>query len=242
MTHTGKSPGQALAEQLDRNRRLAERLQRGDFDRTALERVQDWQRHRLGATYADLYRDPRYRKACAFFLDEIYGGLDFDSRNRQLERVAPVMQRLMPGHLLAAVAEALDLQAMSLEFDCQLAERLTGVQALDQARYAEAYRAHGDYDGRYRQIRLIRHLGEALDDVVHRPGVQGLIAMMRMPARAAGFGALQDFLEQGLDAFAAMDGAGEFLDIIERRETEALEAIMNGADRPFEDWMEAGSE
>lgn len=227
------APDKALDRALERNRLLGERLASPEFDREPLDRLQHWQQERLGRTYADLYRQPRYQKACAFFLDEIYGGLDFDARNRQLERVAPVMKRLLPGPMLAAVAEALDLQALSLEFDCQMAELLAGEGAIDQASYARAYRQQGDFAGRKRQVRLIRHLGEALDDVVHRPGVHKLVRMMRFPARASGFGALQDFLEQGLEAFAAMDGAGEFLQAIEDREIRAIDAIRAGQDKPF---------
>ncbi len=230
-----KDPGQALEKQLRRNRMLDEQLRGESFNRAALERVQEWQRKRLASTYADLYQNHRYRAACSFFLDEIYGGLDFDARNRQLERVAPVMQRLLPDYMVLAVAEALGLQAMSLEFDCQLARLLENEPVIDQPRYAEAYRRQGDFEGRRYQIELIRHLGQALDDVVHRPGVKRLVSMMRFPARAAGFGALQDFLEQGLSAFATMDGAEEFLDTIERRETRGIEAIASGEDRPFED-------
>jgi hypothetical protein len=59
--------------------------------------------------------------------------------------------------------------------------------------------------------------------------------MARQPARLAGFSALQDFLERGFTAFRRMNGATQFLDIIEMRETELHEAIVAGADDPFPD-------
>ena len=57
--------------------------------------------------------------------------------------------------------------------------------------------------------------------------------MMRKPARAAGLGALQDFLERGFDAFRRMKGAREFLATIDARERRINDAILAGDDAPF---------
>ena len=65
--------------------------------------------------------------------------------------------------------------------------------------------------------------------------VRGAVAMMRRPARLAGYARLHDFLERGFDAFGRMGGADEFLATIERRETAILEAIVGGACDPFPD-------
>jgi hypothetical protein len=59
--------------------------------------------------------------------------------------------------------------------------------------------------------------------------------MMRGPARMAGFAVLQDFLERGFAAFHAMGGAQVFLQTIEARETQILEAIQGGVTDPFPD-------
>ena len=58
---------------------------------------------------------------------------------------------------------------------------------------------------------------------------------MRMPARAAGFGSLQGFLERGVAAFARMRGATEFLDTIDTRESALMNAIFAGDDAAFRD-------
>ena len=49
---------------------------------------------------------------------------------------------------------------------------------------------------------------------------------MRGPARAAGLGELQIFLETGFDTFRAMNGAQEFLAIVKRREEELAAALF----------------
>ena len=60
-----------------------------------------------------------------------------------------------------------------------------------------------------------------------------MLKMMRRPAKLAGLADLQDFLERGYGAFRAMDGAGEFLDTVESRETKILSALFSRAARPF---------
>ncbi len=230
-----------LRAQIGRNQVIADTIAVLEFKRRQrLDALQQWQRDRLDATYADLRGDPRYRPACEFFLDELYGGRDVLERDRQLKRVVPVMSRMLPTHLLRAVGDAVQLQAVSLEFDLAVADCLDESGELDQPAYAHAYRAQGDWEGREHQLVLIRKLGDLLDETVRRPMVHRLIRMMHGPAVMAGFGALQGFLRRGLDAFAHMHGADHFLDTIEQREHSALQAMRAGSDWPFSEWVGRG--
>jgi hypothetical protein len=81
---------------------------------------------------------------------------------------------------------------------------------------------------------LLDVIGRYLDDVVRKPIIRGLVRLARGPAHAAGFGALQEFLERGLDAFEAMHGAGEFLATLRERELRAMERVLAGVPDPFE--------
>lgn len=223
-----------LQAQIDRNLALAARIPENGPLRDSLERLQRWQRSRLAVTYADLAAEDRYRAACDFFLDELYGGRDVHARDRQLRRVVPVMRRFLPDHLLHATGEAMRLQAVSLAFDFELAEILVDVKCITQPDYARAYRIHGAWRARGEQIALIYQLGELLDQTVQRPTVRRLVRIMRRPAELGGVGLLQKFLQRGLDAFAHMNGADHFLATINERESAALEAMTRGADWPFE--------
>lgn len=231
-----------LERQVERNLAIAGRIPADGALRDSLDRLQRWQRARLDATYADLAAQPRFRPACAFFLDELYGGRDVHARDRQLERVVPVMRRFLSEQLLHATGEAMRLQAVSLEFDFALAGILEDVIEIRQPDYARAYREHGDWARRREQIELIQDLGELLDRTVRRSMVHRLVRVMRRPAELGGVGLLQNFLERGLDAFARMDGAEPFLDAVQERETRALEAIRSGEDWPFEPWIGRGPE
>lgn len=229
-----------LEAQIERNLVIADRIPAEGALRDSLDRLQTWQRARLKATYADLAARPRYAAACEFFLDELYGGRDVHARDRQLKRVVPVMRRFLSDHLIHATGEAMRLQAVSLEFDFELARLLQSVEYIDQPAYARAYREQGGWAERRGQIALIRSLGELLDETVRRPLVRRLVRVMRGPAEMAGVGRLQRFLERGLDSFARMQGAKRFLDTIEERESEALAAMQSGSDRPFRAWIGPG--
>lgn len=229
-----------LERQVERSLAIAERIPDEGTLRDSLDRLQRWQRARLDQTYADLIRQPRFRPACHFFLDELYGGGDVHARDRQLKRVLPVMRRFLPGHLLYAMGEAMRLQAVSLEFDFALAAILVDVREIRQPDYARAYRQHDQWTARREQIELIQSLGELLDRTVRRTMVRRLVRIMRRPAQAGGAGLLQSFLERGLDAFARMNGADEFLATIRKRESQALEAMASGDDWPFEPWIGSG--
>jgi len=230
-----------LQEQVRRNQAIVARVDALDVPRArALYRLQHWQRQRLDATYRDLRSSPRYLAACEFFLDELYGGRDVAVRDKQLKRAAPVMRRFLPEHLLHAVGDAMQLQAISLEFDLGLSDRLVEVDPITQPEYARAYREHGDWSGRERQLVLIRELGELLGETVQKPLVHRLVQLMHGPAVLAGFGALQVFLRDGLNAFAEMGEADHFLDTISSREGAALEHMRVGSDWPFEEWIGRG--
>ncbi len=59
--------------------------------------VKDYQHRRFAKTYADLLQHPRFTKAAAFFLDDLYGPHDFSERDAQFARfhedVAPCRAR-----------------------------------------------------------------------------------------------------------------------------------------------------
>lgn len=225
-----------LAEQVRASLSVVDRLPSTD---PKLQALQSWQRDRLDGTYADLAAQDTYRDACVFFLDELYGGKNVNERDRQLERALPVMKRFLPDHLLYAIGEAMRLQWMSLDLDSRLAARIEG--PLDQPEYARAYRRLEAWSEREEQIRLIGDLGELLVETVRKPMIRRLVHWMHRPAVAAGFGRLQEFLMEGLDAFAVMGKDGTyFVDTIVERERAGLEAMRSGSDWPFETWIGQG--
>jgi len=197
-----------------------------------LAEVKAWQAKRLAGTYADLAAEPRYRAATAFFLEDLYGPKDFSARDRELLRIVPMMERILPESAVETAALAVELEALSEALDHRLAAAL-GAGLLDEESYAQAYRAASTREERMRQVELAQAVGRRLDALVRKPFVAGTLKLMRTPARVAGLGDLQDFLEGGFEAFRAMNGSDEFLATFRTREVEILNRLFSGASPVF---------
>jgi hypothetical protein len=200
-----------------------------------LARLRGWQSRRLRATYSDLARSPRYAEAIVFFESDLYGPGNARRRDADLERIVPIATRMLPAGMLEVVADATELNACSSRLDRALAAALPATPAFDVADYCRAYRAADDLAARRRQIELIGVVGRSIDHYGRKRAVRETLHLMRRPARVAGFGVLQDFLERGLASFAKMHGAEEFLATVDAREKAILEAIVAGDDAPFAD-------
>ena len=224
-----------MYEMLARNHGLAGKLEGKDFPLHAFEQLQRWQQKRLARTFDDLIQQDAYRPAVNFFLTELYGGLDFRERDLEMSKVMPVMRRFLPDKVLYIMSEAFELQAVSLEFDMEMAgymDRLDNPD-LDMDRYCEVYRACSDKPGRERQVLLIRKLGYDLDRLVNKPLVNTLVRLLRGPAHAAGFGKLQEFLESGLGSFRALRDVQFFNEAIYQREWNSMQNLFAGEAEPF---------
>jgi hypothetical protein len=128
------------------------------------------------------------------------------------------------------------LNALSLELDRKLLARLPSRDgSFTVTEYCDAYRAMDCRSDRERQLQLVHAFGHALDVHVRKPVLYTALVAMRRPARAAGFAALQSFLERGFAAFRKMGGAATFLSTIDARERELMDAIFAGEGARFPD-------
>lgn len=197
-----------------------------------LPRLRQWQSERLARSFGSLRTHPRYGQAAEFFLSDLYGTADASWRDRDLARVLPTMMRWLPAGVLGSLADALELDLISVRCDLALAECLPP-GPIDVARYAAAYRRSLDVTARTRQIDLIAAVGRELESIVRKPFILGVLKLARGPARGAGFGELQAFLERGFSAFRAMGVADEFLETIVSGERFSMERLLEGDPDPF---------
>lgn len=199
----------------------------------AKQAVRIWQNRRFARTYADLSLNPRYNAAIEFFLRELYGDVDMTARDADIVRVLPLMIKMLPATALETIRDALAFEALSERLDEELVRRL-GNRPLDLGSYGEAFSACGQRDAREQQIRCVNQIGIALDRTTRWPLIGITLTLMRAPARAAGLGKLQEFLEGGYAAFKQMRGADEFLATIVNREATIVERLFAGHPRPFD--------
>ncbi|MES2415679.1 MAG: hypothetical protein V4614_17940 [Pseudomonadota bacterium] len=193
--------------------------------------IKRFQARRFRASYADVLQNPRYKTAAMFFLHELYSDKDYADRDQQFARIASTIAKLFPQAVVNTAAALAEVHALTETLDDLMARQwLASLQShatLDaNARYVHCWRLVADAAERHRQLNVVLLLGKELDRLTRKPGLRTLLRLMRKPAAVAGLGALQDFLESGFDAFAAMRGADEFLGVIEQRETAWISSLF----------------
>jgi hypothetical protein len=208
----------------------AERVRRATTSGLA-ERVlalKTYQQRRFAHTYGDLLKTSRFGPAARFFLDELYGPRDYSDRDAQFARVVPALVRLFPHDIVATVETLAHLHALSEALDTVAAGHLVKPR-VDAVAYTLAWQATGRADDRERQVALTLRVGVSLDRLTRNPLVRHTLRMMRSPAKAAGLGELQRFLETGFDTFKAMRGAQDFMATIAKRERAFARALFDAS-------------
>lgn len=188
--------------------------------------IKEFQQRRFRHTYADLLSSERYGAACRFFLEELYGPDDFSQRDQQFAKVVPTLVRLFPKEIVDTVAALAELHALSERLDTEMGRHLVQT-SVDAATYVGAWRSTGQHAERHLQIDLTLHVARLLDSLTRKPLLRNGLRLMRPPARAAGLGELQRFLERGFDTFSAMKGAEFFVAAVERRERVLASALFD---------------
>jgi len=219
-----------LEELLERRQRLESLPPQAADYAARLSELRAWQSARLERTYRDLHQDPRYSGAVEFFLSDLYGPEELVERNRNLTRALRYLRRALPAAAVKVLQRAIELDVASAELDHAMVNALPP-GAISEATYAAAYRAVGMPAARVKQIELTVAIGADLDRIVQRAWLGPLLRAAHAPARAAGLGALQDFLERGYDAFRRMQGAGRLLNAIKERETDYMRRMLGVAEQ-----------
>lgn len=217
----------AISEALDQVRRLREQRAADAVLSARVNEVKRYQHRRFEEDYAGLLASARYGQAARFFLDDLYGPVDFSARDAQFTRIVPALQRLLPGEMLHVVEQLVRLHALSEELDQQMAEQIDSSAFVDAAGYRQAWRRVDRRADRLLQVELTLAIGRALDRHTRRPFLATTLRLMRGPAHAAGLGDLQEFLQRGFAAFRSMGGADEFLRTIAANELALIERLFS---------------
>ena len=179
--------------------------------------------------YDDLRDRPGYDAAIDFIISDLVGPGIAD-RDRDLERVVPVMVRMLPAKALRALALAMELNArilgINLGIESALRQQIAAGTGVTERDYCIATRGATDFAEFRELIGMTREAGLSLERIVRMPMIRPMLRAMRGPARLAGFADLQAFLEKGFRTFIALDDVHEFLDIMEVRMTEIFRRVF----------------
>ncbi len=174
----------------------------------------DWQIAYTLPFYAEFHENPETAAAVEFVISDLIG-TGVSARDADLERVIPVMVRLLPEKALHALASAMQLNARALAINLdicrQLSDRIDASGHISERDYCAAFRQSTTLEECLELIELTIDLGHALKKLVRSRLLGTLLHAMHHPAHAAGFGAMQDFLEKGYSAFHTIDQVDHFL-------------------------------
>lgn len=194
------------------------------------DRFTRWQLDYMLPFFSDLLEPAGYAEAVDFIVSDL-AGVGVSDRDRDIERAAPVIVRSLPTHALETAAAAVELNARALEINLGICRQLLDDGELRpdivEKDYLLACRAVSSLDECVELVHLAADLGETLKKLVRVPLIGGLLRTMRAPAHAAGFGALQEFLETGYLTFRRISDIDQFLDLLRERLSEVFEHIYH---------------
>jgi len=184
------------------------------------DRFTRWQLDYMLPFFGDLLEPRGYAEAVDFIVSDL-AGIGISDRDHDLERAAPVIVRTLPVHPLETAAAAVELNAGALEINLAIWRELVTdgrlPPVISEYDYCRACRAVSSFDECMDLVHLAADLGNTLKTLVRIPLIGGLLRAMRGPAHAAGFGALQEFLETGFQTFRRISDIDRFLDQLHRR-------------------------
>ena len=190
----------------------------------------DWQVAYTLPFYSEFEEDPSTAAAIEFVISDLIG-TSISDRDADLARVLPVMNRLLSEKALEALAAALELNARALAINLETCRTLflnTDTSAgFSEREYRDAFRHTTTLDECRKLIDLMSVAGHSLKRLV-RSSVPGVtLRAMHLPAHAAGFGAMQDFLEKGYTTFHEIDNVDYFVDRFAARMIDVFTHIFN---------------
>lgn len=188
-----------------------------------------WQLDYMLPFYEDLRTSDDYAAAVDFVVSDLTG-IDVNERDHDIARVVPLMSRMLPEKALRTVAAAMQLNAMVLDINLSIFRQLYGELAVGAAvtelDYCAACRRASKLEECLELVHLTGEVGHSLDHVIQIPMIGLTLKAMRTPARLAGFGALQGFLERGYGTFSALQDVDRFLDDMTSRMTDVFTWIL----------------
>ncbi|MDH3612862.1 MAG: hypothetical protein OEU90_06095 [Gammaproteobacteria bacterium] len=196
--------------------------------RKSYERFTNWQLDYLLPLFGDLYAQTGYAEAIDFTMSDL-AGIGISNRDHDLERAAPAITTLLPLGALVTIASAAEMNARVLEINIAICRCLLVGNELPaqitEYEYCVACRKASSLGKCVQLVHLITGLGKTLRSLVEIPMIGITLRAMRAPAHAAGFGALQEFLEKGFRTFRQIPDIDHFLAEIENRMIEIFERI-----------------
>ena len=223
------SAAEELREYTDRSNALHEDYLGNPDLLLQYERFVVWQLDYMLPFYEGLRASDDTAAAVDFVVSDLTG-IGVSQRDHDIARIVPIMSKMLPDKALRTVVSAMRLNAGVLDINlsiCRALYKERPVSAdVSEADYCAACRQASSLDECLELVHVIEDIGHSLDHVIRIPMIGLTLKAMRRPARVAGFGALQTFLEKGYTTFVALEDVDQFLHDIALRMTEVFTWIF----------------
>ena len=201
----------------------------------AYDRFTRWQLGYLLPFFSDLLDEEGHAEAVDFIVSDL-AGVGVADRDREIERAAPVVVATLPLHPMETAAAAVELNASSLQINLGICRALlvegSLPRVISERAYCLACRKVSSYEECMGLVALAVELGDTLKTLVRIPFISALLRTMRRPAHAAGFGALQEFLETGFVTFHRIADIDRFLTLLNERMDRVFDHIYHAPIEP----------
>lgn len=191
-------------------------------------RFVNWQLSYMLPFYQELRQAQDTRAAIDFIISDL-AGIGISQRDQEIQRVVPAMVRMLPTKALATLASAMQLNARILEINLAICrvynDGYSDVSTFTERNYCIAARQAVSLSECLELVQLTKKLGHNLQHITHIPLLGATLKAMRIPARLAGFGALQSFLEKGYSTFRNIESVEQFLDAAELKMQQLFERV-----------------
>ncbi|MDH4256332.1 MAG: hypothetical protein OEX13_17610, partial [Gammaproteobacteria bacterium] len=180
-----KQSASRFRDQIARSNRLHAEYLEDPVVYEAYDRFARWQLDYLLAYFRDLHAVPGYGEAIDFIMSDL-AGVGVAGRDRDLERVAPVIAATLTRHALDTLASAAELNARVLEINLAICRNLMSRGRLpariSERDYFVACRKSSSYDESVELMHLVADLGETLKALVGVPMIGMTLRAMHKPA------------------------------------------------------------
>lgn len=230
-----------LIQTLDRYRALE--LHHNPQLAARLSAIQIWQKKRMQHVHAELFAVPEHHLMTQYFLNQLYGGSNFNILAEQCERIvqaAKTFEGLVPASVINTALKATELSVLAIELDQQLATHLdmnllddSQDLAINDQQMIQLYQSANQLDDRCRQFDLLDELGDNLDKYVRSKFIHGVFKLSKGLSTRYELQALYQFTDEGFQAMKPLKSAKDFVGVFTQGERDLIQQVYAGNPNPF---------
>ena len=196
-----------------------------------LKDVQAWQRARIQRTHSELFEQPKNKPMADYFLTQLYGGDEFKSLAKQLERILPKakkVERLAKESVLQTGSMAVQAAILAIELDMHLAQWLTEQDLpVNEENMLKAYRAVDEANERRVQINNLKDVCYRTDKYLNSFVLRKAFSFAKGTAYSRGYQPLYDFIDAGFTAMKPLKSVASFIEPFCERELKIIDQVHN---------------